>query len=296
MFADLPLPDPARPVLIAGPTASGKSALALRIAQAQGRSVVNADALQVHDSWRVLTARPPVEDEALAPHRLYGHVGRDDAYSVGHWLREVTPLLTENPVIVGGTGLYFLALTEGLAEIPPTPPEIRAEADQRLAEQGLAALLEELDPDSRVRLDPQNPARVQRAWEVLKATGRGIAAWQAETGAPVLPLSQATGLVMMPRIDWLNARIDARFETMLAQGALDEARAALPHWPADQSLPTAPLWTKAIGAPDLIAHLRGQISLDEARDAATLATRQYAKRQRSWFRKRMAQWFPVLIP
>ncbi|GAB1379974.1 tRNA (adenosine(37)-N6)-dimethylallyltransferase MiaA [Pararhodobacter aggregans] len=296
MFADLPLPDPARPVLIAGPTASGKSALALRIAQAQGRSVVNADALQVHDSWRVLTARPPAEDEALAPHRLYGHVGHDDAYSVGHWLREVTPLLAENPVIVGGTGLYFLALTEGLAEIPPTPPEIRAEADQRLAEQGLAALLEELDPDSRARLDPQNPARVQRAWEVLKATGRGIAAWQAETGAPVLPLSQATGLVMMPRIDWLNARIDARFETMLAQGALDEARAALPHWPADQSLPTAPLWTKAIGAPELIAHLRGQMSLDEARDAATLATRQYAKRQRSWFRKRMAQWFPVLIP
>lgn len=296
MFADLPLPDPARPVLIAGPTASGKSALALHLAQAQGRSVVNADALQVHDSWRVLTARPPVEDEALAPHRLYGHVGRDDAYSVGHWLREVTPLLAENPVIVGGTGLYFLALTEGLAEIPPTPPEIRAEADQRLAEQGLAALLEELDPDSRARLDPQNPARVQRAWEVLKATGRGIAAWQAETGAPVLPLSQATGLVMMPRIDWLNARIDARFETMLAQGALDEARAALPHWPVDQSLPTAPLWTKAIGAPELIAHLRGQMSLDEARDAATLATRQYAKRQRSWFRKRMAQWFPVLIP
>lgn len=296
MFADLPLPDPARPVLIAGPTASGKSALALHLAQAQGRSVVNADALQAHDSWRVLTARPPAEDEALAPHRLYGHVGRDDAYSVGHWLREVTPLLAENPVIVGGTGLYFLALTEGLAEIPPTPPEIRAEADQRLAEQGLAALLEELDPDSRARLDPQNPARVQRAWEVLKATGRGIAAWQAETGAPVLPLSQATGLVMMPRIDWLNARIDARFETMLAQGALDEARAALPHWPADQSLPTAPLWTKAIGAPELIAHLRGQMSLDEAREAATLATRQYAKRQRSWFRKRMAQWFPVLIP
>lgn len=296
MFADLPLPDPARPVLIAGPTASGKSALALHIAQAQGRSVVNADALQVHDSWRMLTARPPVEDEALAPHRLYGHVGRDDAYSVGHWLREVTPLLAENPVIVGGTGLYFLALTEGLAEIPPTPPEIRAEADQRLAEQGLAALLEALDPESRARLDPQNPARVQRAWEVLKATGRGIAAWQAETGAPVLPLSQATGLVMMPRIDWLNARIDARFETMLAQGALDEARAALPHWPVDQSLPTAPLWTKAIGAPELIAHLRGQMSLDEARDAATLATRQYAKRQRSWFRKRMAQWFPVLIP
>jgi len=296
MFADLPLPDPARPVLIAGPTASGKSALALRLARAQGRAVVNADALQVHDSWRVLTARPDATDEAEVPHRLYGHVPKGAAYSVGHWLREVTPLLPENPVIVGGTGLYFLALTEGLAEIPPTPPEVRAEADARLSEQGLGALLDDLDPESRARLDPQNPARVQRAWEVLRATGRGLAAWQAETGAPLLPLSGATGLVLVPRIDWLNARIDARFETMLAQGALDEARAALPHWPGDFAAPTAPLWTKAIGAPELIAHLKGQISLAEGRDSATLATRQYAKRQRSWFRKRMADWYPVLIP
>lgn len=296
MFTDFALPDPDRPVLIAGPTASGKSALALRIARAQGRAVVNADALQVHDSWRVLTARPDAEDAAQAPHRLYGHVPKGAEYSVGHWLREVAPLLAENPVIVGGTGLYFTALTEGLAEIPPTPPTIRAEADRRLAQDGLAALLADLDPATRDRLDPRNPARVQRAWEVLAATGRGLAAWQADTGAALLPLERATALVLQPRIDWLNARIGDRFATMLAQGALDEAREALPHWPADSGLPTAPLWTKAIGAPELIAHLKGQMSLVEARDSATLATRQYAKRQRSWLRNRMASWTPVVIP
>ncbi len=296
MFADLPLPDPARPVLIAGPTASGKSALALRIARAQGRAVVNADALQVHDTWRVLTARPDAADEAVAEHRLYGHVARDAEYSVGHWLREVAPLLAANPVIVGGTGLYFAALTEGLAEIPPTPPQIRAEADARLRDQGLAALLAELDPETAARLDRRNPARVQRAWEVLRATGRGLAGWQAGTGAPLLPRAQASALLLVPRIDWLDARIAARFATMLEGGALDEARTALPRWPATAGTTTAPLWTKAIGAPELIAHLRGQMSLPEARAAATLATRQYAKRQRSWFRGRMKDWTPVLIP
>ncbi|MCB1390169.1 MAG: tRNA (adenosine(37)-N6)-dimethylallyltransferase MiaA [Rhodobacteraceae bacterium] len=296
MFSNLSLPDPDRPVLIAGPTASGKSALALRIAQAQGRIVVNADALQVHDAWRVLTARPDAFDEALAPHRLYGHLPRGAEYSVGHWLREVAPLLTENPVIVGGTGLYLTALTEGLAQIPPTPPAIRDEADRRLAALGLGAMLAELDPATRARIDPQNPARVQRAWEVLRATGRGLAVWQAETGAPMLPLSRATAYALQPRIDWLNARIDARFETMLSHGALDEARAALPHWPRTAGSPTAPLWTRAIGAPALIDHLQGHISLESARDSATLATRQYAKRQRSWLRNRMATWAPVVIP
>lgn len=291
-----PLPDPARPVLIAGPTASGKSALALQIAQAQGRAVVNADALQVHASWRVLTARPDAADEALAPHLLYGHVPLGAEYSVGHWLREVAPLLPENPVIVGGTGLYFSALTQGLAEIPPTPPEIRGEADVRLRDKGLAVMLAELDPRTAAGLDQNNPARVQRAWEVLRATGRGLAEWQAETGAPLLPETQATCLVMRPDVDWLNARIGQRFDLMLETGALDEARAALPHWPADAGTPSAPLWTKAIGAPELMDWLRGHISLSEARDAATLATRQYAKRQRSWFRNRMKLWQDVVIP
>jgi len=291
-----PLPDPAKPVLIAGPTASGKSALALRIARAQGRAVVNADALQVHDCWRVLTARPDAGDEAQAPHHLYGHVPRGADYSVGHWLREVAPLLAANPVIVGGTGLYFAALTEGLAEIPATPPEIRAEADALLRDAGLEALLAGVDAATAARLDRRNPARVQRAWEVLRATGQGLAVWQDATGAPLLPLSRATALVLRPRIDWLNARIDARFETMLRSGALDEARAALPHWPADFNRQTAPLWTKAIGAPELVAHVQNQMSLEAAQAGATLATRQYAKRQRTWFRNRMGHWYPVVIP
>lgn len=294
----LALPDTRFPVLIAGPTASGKSDLALAIAQAQDRVVVNADALQVHDTWRVLSARPPVEDEALAPHLLYGHVNREQDYSVGHWLRDVAQVLEtqRNPVIVGGTGLYLSALTEGLAEIPAVPPEIRAHADERLRDAGLAALIEDLDPQTAAQIDLQNPARVQRAWEVLRATGRGLAEWQANTAPPLVPLSAATPIVMQPEREWLSARISQRFDQMIAQGALSEAQAALPHWPADAPSPTAPLWTKAIGAPELVAHLKGQISLQEACDAATLATRQYAKRQRSWFRNRMKSWQTVVLP
>lgn len=296
MRADPPLPDPARPLLIAGPTASGKSALALRVAQAQGRLIVNADALQVHDSWRALSARPGAADLAVAPHRLYGHVPRGADYSVGHWLREVAPLLPLNPVIVGGTGLYFSALTEGLAQIAPTPPELRAQADAILRTEGLAALLAGLDPATTARIDRQNPARVQRAWEVLQATGRGLAEWQAQTPPPLLPLSQAEAWVLVPRPDWLATRISQRFGQMLAEGALDEARAALPHWPDDAGSPSAPLWTRAIGAPELIACLRGHMSLAQATEAATLATRQYAKRQRSWFRSRMADWHSLSAP
>lgn len=294
----LALPDAALPVLIAGPTASGKSSLALAIAQAQDRVVVNADALQVHDTWRVLSARPPVEDEVLAPHLLYGHVTRAQDYSVGHWLRDVAQVLEtqRNPVIVGGTGLYFSALTEGLAEIPAVPPEIRAQADERLREESLAALIDDLDPQTAAQIDLQNPARVQRAWEVLRATGRGLAEWQANTAPPLVPLSAATPIVLQPEREWLSARISQRFDQMIAQGALSEAQVALPHWPPDAPSPTAPLWTKAIGAPELVAHLKGQISLQEACEAATLATRQYAKRQRSWFRNRMKSWQTVVLP
>lgn len=292
MDFDLPLPDPARAVLIAGPTASGKSALALQLAERQGRAVVNADALQVHQPFSLLTARPQAEDLARAPHHLYGHVPRGAEYSVGHWLREVAPLLALRPapVIVGGTGLYFSALTEGLAEIPATPPEIRAAADTLLREHGLAALLAGLDAPTAARIDRQNPARVQRAWEVRRATGRGLADWQAQTPAPLLPLAQAQALVLVPDIAWLNTRITRRFDAMLAQGALDEVRAVLPHWPATDLGAAAPLWTRAIGAPELIAHLQGHISLSEAIRTATLATRQYAKRQRSWFRNRLRHW------
>ncbi len=272
------------PVLIAGPTASGKSALAMELAARDGRVIVNADALQVYGCWRVLSARPSLADEAALPHALYGHIGRGQDYSVGHWLREVSVHLTRPLVIVGGTGLYFSALTEGLAQIPATPAEVRALADLRRADEGFAALLAELDQATAARIDPLNPARVQRAWEVLTATGRGLAEWQDQTGPALLPLSGAEALVMRPDVAWLDARIARRFDMMLNEGALAEVEAALPHW--DGSAP----WAKAIGAPELIAHLQGDLTLDDAREAAILASRQYAKRQRTWFRSRMKNW------
>jgi tRNA dimethylallyltransferase len=258
----------------------------MRIVQAQGGVIVNADALQVYANWRVLSARPSREEEAALPHRLYGHVGPERDYSVGHWLREVAALLKtgERPVIVGGTGLYFSALTEGLAEIPEIPRAIRAEADRRLAEGGIAALLGALDAATRARIDPANPRRVQRAWEVLAATGRGLSDWQAETPPPLLPLAACTPILVEAPKAWLSPRIERRFDAMLAGGALEEARANLAEW--DAARPAA----QAIGAPDLIAYLRGEQTLEQARAAAITATHQYAKRQRSWFRARMKRW------
>ena len=272
------------PVLIAGPTASGKSALAMEIAARDGRVIVNADALQVYGCWRVLTARPSLADEAALPHALYGHVGRQESYSTGRWLREVVPFLAQPVVIVGGTGLNFSALTEGLADIPAVPPEVRAEADARVAVEGFAALRGELDAATLARIDTQNGARIQRAWEVLRSTGRGLAAWQDETPAPALPLSQAEALVLRPEVGWLDARINRRFHAMLEAGALEEARAALPDW--QPRLPSS----RAIGAPELIDFLQEKSTLSEAIDAAILASRRYAKRQRTWFRSRMGAW------
>ena len=176
------------------------------------------------------------------------------------------------------------ALTEGLAEIPATPPEVRAEADARRLDQGHDALLPEIDPETRARLDTRNPMRVQRAWEVLRATGRPLSDWQADTPAPDLPLAACQALVLDAPRDWLNARIARRFDQMLQQGALDEARAILPLWDKAQGA------RKAIGGPELIAHLTGEMTLEAAREAAITASRQYAKRQRTWFRARMADW------
>jgi len=280
------------PVLIAGPTASGKSGLALKLAERQGGVIVNADALQVYACWRVLTARPSAADEALVPHRLYGHVGRDQDYSVGHWLREVAQVLASDarPIIVGGTGLYFTALTAGLAAIPAIPAQVRAEGDARRRAGDVAGMLAGLDPATRAAIDRQNPARVQRAWEVLRATGRGLADWQAATGPALLPLARAQALVLAPDPAWLGARIDARFDAMMAAGALDEVRAQLPHWnPAQPS-------ARAIGARELVAYLRGEIGRDHAVALARIASRQYAKRQRTWFRSRMAGWPAVALP
>ena len=276
------------PVLIAGPTASGKSALALELAARDGRVVVNADALQVYDCWRVLTARPSVAEEVLVPHALYGHVGRDQDYSVGHWLREVAGLADRKLVIVGGTGLNFAALTGGLAEIPAVPEAVRAEADALRLGGGMAAMVAGLDGTTAGKIDLRNPMRVQRAWEVFRATGRGLAEWQAETPKPLLPISAVEALVLRPGTQWLDARIARRFADMVAGGALEEARAALPLWN-----PPAP-WTRAIGAPELIAHLEGRQTLDQAIAAGILASRRYAKRQRTWLRSRMAGWREIV--
>ncbi|HHW35679.1 MAG TPA: tRNA (adenosine(37)-N6)-dimethylallyltransferase MiaA [Paracoccus solventivorans] len=284
--------DPARPVLIAGPTAAGKSALALRIAQETGRAVVNADALQVWSCWRVLTARPSLQDEAAAPHLLYGHVAPGRSYSVGDWLAEVGALLETGRglVIAGGTGLYLSALTRGLAVIPPVPPEIRAQGDAWLArDNGLAGMIAALDAPTRAGLDLRNPARVQRAWEVLAATGRGLADWQADTPPPLVAPEQAQRFVLQMDRDLLAERIARRFDAMLDAGALDEVRAMLPRWdPRAQ-------WARAIGAAELAEHLSGRLTLPEARERAVIATRQYAKSQRIWFRNRMRDWINLLV-
>lgn len=281
----LPDLDPDKPVLLAGPTASGKSSLAMEIAQKQGGVIVNADASQIYDCWRVVTARPSRADEQRLPHRLYGHVAYDAQYSAGHWLREVKSLLegSERPIIVGGTGLYFSTLTEGLAEIPPTPDEIRARGDSLT----LDALLAQLDQQTAARIDLNNRARVQRAWEVLQASGRSLADWQDDTPAPVLPIGTCSALVMDSPKDWLEPRIRQRFDQMLEQGALEEVEAMRDRY--DPRLPSC----KAIGVPELMGYIRGELTLETAREQAAIATRRYAKRQRSWFRSRMKDWTVV---
>jgi tRNA dimethylallyltransferase len=274
--------NPALPVLIAGPTASGKSALALALAETQGGVIVNADASQVYDCWRVISARPSIEEEARAQHMLYGHISAHQAYSVGHWLREVGDILRQGfrPIIVGGTGLYFGALTQGLAEIPTTPDAVRAAAN----EMGLEDLIAQLDPLTSARLDLHNPMRVKRAWEVLTATGRGLADWQENTPPPLLPLSACTAIAVDAEKDWLNSRIIRRFDQMLDQGALDEVAAVRPTY--DSTLPAH----RAIGVPELMAYLDGRTDLETARESAIIATRRYAKRQRTWLRKNTQNW------
>lgn len=284
---------PARPVLIAGPTASGKSALALALAERDGGWVINADALQVYSCWRVLTARPGDADLVRAPHRLYGHVDCAARHSVGAWLREVAATLHAagvagaRPIVVGGTGLYFGALTEGLADIPDVPPALRVRSEALLRAGRLADLVADLardDPATLAGLDAANPMRVQRAWEVLTATGRGLAEWRRDT-TPILKLAETDHLVLSPDVATLNNNITHRFHGMVEQGALDEC-ARFRDAGGDLSAPSG----RAIGAAELTACLDGRVTLAAAAEAAIIATRRYAKRQRTWFRNRMAAW------
>ncbi|MEM9430697.1 MAG: tRNA (adenosine(37)-N6)-dimethylallyltransferase MiaA [Pseudomonadota bacterium] len=275
-----------RPILIAGPTASGKSALAVRLAEALGGTIINADALQVYSCWRVLTARPSPADEARAPHRLFGHVGLREPYSVGAWLRDAAALTDVPQIFVGGTGFYLTKLIHGLAPIPAIPKAVRTEGDA-LAVAGADAFrryLSEHDPETMTRIDVNNPARLQRAWEVHRATGQALSDWQRATPPPLIDPMRALRLNVVSDPNWLRARIDARFDAMMASGALDEVRAQASDW--DPSRPSA----KALGAAELMAALDGDMALADAVAAAKTATHQYAKRQRTWFRSNMRDW------
>jgi tRNA dimethylallyltransferase len=283
-----------RPILIAGPTASGKTALAIALAQATGGTVFNADSQQIYSDWRMLTARPTQEEEATVPHHLFGHVPLDQEYSVGHWLREIGPKLAtcktneQRAIIVGGTGLYFKALTEGLAPIPEVPAEVRARGEADLERLGLAAFTQALkarDPETVATLATDNPRRVLRAWEVLEASGLGLADWRARTPAPLLPLDQAVAIALMPPRDWLYARCEARFDAMLESGALEEVRTVMA-----MDVPAAAPGLRALGAPELSAHLRGDLTLEDATILAKQETRRYAKRQLTWLRNQMGAW------
>jgi tRNA dimethylallyltransferase len=281
-------------VLIAGPTASGKSALALKLAEKLGGTVINADSMQVYRDLPIITARPSPDEEARVPHRLYGHVDAAENYSVGRWCADVGAALVEAeragrlPIVVGGTGLYFKALTQGLAAVPPTPPDVRASVRARLEALGPEGLHAELCKRDRVmaeRLKPADRTRVSRALEVLEATGRSLAAWQRDGMRAIIDPARASKIFLNPDRAALHMRIDARFDAMLEAGALDEVR-ALERRGLDPLLPAM----KAHGVPWLIRHLHGEISLDQAAAAAKLETRQYTKRQATWFRHQMPGW------
>ncbi len=277
-------------LVIAGPTASGKSGLALAVAEEFGGTVVNADSMQVYATLRVLTARPAPADEARVPHRLYGGLDPAESCSAARWRDLAAAELAAAwragrlPVVVGGTGLYLRALMQGLSPIPEIPAEIRAAARARLAELGNAAFhaeLARLDPVMAARLDVGNSQRLARAWEVLHATGRSLAQWQAAAPEGGVAADWLV-LTLMPPRDALNAACDGRFHRMVEQGALDEVRALLARG-LDPALPAM----KALGVAELAAHARGEVDLNQAIAGATRATRAYAKRQLTWFRHQM---------
>jgi tRNA dimethylallyltransferase len=279
-------------VLIAGPTASGKSALALTLAEQIGGTVINADSMQVYHDLRVITARPTAPEEAKVPHRLYGHVDAAENYSVGRWLADVRPVLEEVravgrvPVLVGGTGLYFKALTQGLSSVPPIPEDIRVNVRARMQTEGPAALHAELlQRDPSTQLKPGDRTRIARALEVLEATGRPLAEWHREGLPALIDAGNAVKMFLAPDRPELRRRIDARFDTMVAAGALDEVR-ALAARKLDPLLPAM----KAHGVPWLVRHLAGEITLAEAAEGAKNDTRRYTKRQFTWARHQLPDW------
>ncbi|MEZ5818486.1 MAG: tRNA (adenosine(37)-N6)-dimethylallyltransferase MiaA [Hyphomicrobiaceae bacterium] len=289
----MPKPNPPI-VLIAGPTASGKSALALQLARERGGIVINADSMQVYRELRLLTARPSIEEEALAPHRLYGHVSAGEAYSVSRWLEDVRLVLDDanargrTAIFVGGTGLYFKALTEGLSPVPAVPHDVRQKWRDVAAGASpghLHAILRERDPLMAARLPAGDVQRIARALEVHEATGVSLSEWQLSRSAPLVDANQAERLRLTRSRAELYARCDRRLDQMVAAGALDEVRHLLT-MELDDRMPAM----RALGVRSLGAHVRGFITLAEAVSRAKTETRQYVKRQETWARKFMSDW------
>ena len=287
-------------ILITGPTASGKSALAVEMARDHGGEVINADSMQVYDTLRVLTARPDEADMGGVPHHLYGTVAAGAAFSSGEWLRAAARVLDDVrargkvPVFVGGTGLYFKALTGGLNEMPDVPPEIRAYWRRRLQEDGPTALYAELaarDPDGAGQFASSDGQRIVRALEIIEATGRSLTSFQTGIGRPLVEPERARKLIVMPERAVLHDRINRRFSAMFEMGAIEEVEALLA-----LALPGEMPVMKAIGVPQIAAHLRGELTREQVVSQASAATRQYAKRQMTWFRNQMDESWTRLGP
>lgn len=282
--------------LLAGPTASGKSRRALEMATQSGAVILNADSQQLYADLHVLSARPSAEEEALAEHRLYGVADAADAWSVGRWSRAVMPVLAELAVegrpalLVGGTGLYFTALTEGLADIPDVPVEVRDAAGADFDADGEAAFRRRLagvDPAAEARIEAGDRQRLTRAWAVAQHTGRALSDWAAGT-TPLLTPGSWTGLVIEPEREALYANCDLRVAQMVEAGALDEVRALVARG-LDPALPAM----KAVGVREFAAHLADEATLEAAVEATRQATRNYAKRQLTWFRNQTPGWARV---
>lgn len=285
-------------ILIAGPTASGKSALALRLARERDGVIVNTDSMQVYGVLDLLTARPQADDLAVASHYLYGHVPPSQLYSTGRWLVDVEAVLNRPelqgriPVFVGGTGLYFRALLGGLSDMPEVPDEVRERWRGRFAVEGAAALhevLARMDPVAAGMLRPTDGQRIVRALEVMEASGRSIYDWQKEKGRALVDADTARRVVILPDRAWLGARISQRFDMMMQSGAVDEVKALLA-----LELSQALSAMKAIGVREICAALAGEITFEEAAELAKIATRQYAKRQMTWFRNQLDSSWQVL--
>ena len=287
-----------KPILIAGATASGKSELGIKLAQKYNGVIINADALQIYKQWKILSARPDDIEITKCPHSLYGHINIGNKYSSGHWLKDVKLELNKahddglRPILLGGTGLYFQLLLNGIADVPVISDKVKSEADkieQSEGKQEFSKILQDLDKKIIKRIDIKNPVRTRRAWEVITETGKSLADWQDETPAPIINFDDCIPLNLICDTVWLNNRIDKRFEIMIKNGAIEECKKVLELGLWEENHPSC----KAIGAKELISHIVNGDDIKIAIQEAKTQTRQYAKRQRTWFRSKMKKWLKI---